>query len=151
MLAPWKESYDKPRVHLKKQGHHFANKGPYSQNYSFSSSHVWMWELDHKESWVPKKWCLRIVVLEKTLESPLDCKEIKPVTLKPNQPLIFIGRTDTVTEATIFGHLIWRGNSLEMTLMLGKIEGRRSRGNSGCNGWMASSTQWTWVWANFRS
>ena len=94
----------------------------------FSSSHVWMWELGHKESWVPKYWCFWTVVLEKTLESLLDCKEIEPVNLKGNQSWIFIGRTDAEAEAPIFGHLMWRTGSLEKTLMLGKIEGRRRRG-----------------------
>ena len=70
--VPWKESYDKPRQHIKKRRHHFANKGPYSQSYVFSSSHVQVWEWDHIEGWVPKNWCFWIVVLEKTLESPLD-------------------------------------------------------------------------------
>ena len=86
---------------LKKQRHNFADKGPYSQSYDFSSSYVWMWQLDHKEGWVPKNWCFWIVVLGKTLESPLDCKEIKPVNPKGNQPWIFIGRTDAEAEATI--------------------------------------------------
>ena len=85
-LAPWKESYDKPRQHIKKQRYHFGSKGPYSQSYSFSSSHVWMWELDHKEGWVLKNWCFQIVVLEKTLESPLDSKAIKPISPKGKQP-----------------------------------------------------------------
>ena len=86
-----------PRQHIKKQRHYFADKGPPSQIYGFSSSHVWMWELDHKESWVLKNWCFWIVPREKTLESPLDCKEIKPVNPKGNQPWIFIGRTDVET------------------------------------------------------
>ena len=86
MLVPWKESYEQPRWHIKKQRHYFANKGPSSQSYGFSSSHVWMWELDHKESWVLKNLCFWTVVLGKTLESPLDCKEIQPVNLKGNQP-----------------------------------------------------------------
>ena len=94
MLAPWKKSYDKPRQHIKKQRHHFADKGPYSQSYGFSSSHVRMWEWDHKEGRVLKKWCFQIVVLEKTLESPLDSKQIKPVNPKLNQPWIFIRKTD---------------------------------------------------------
>ena len=85
MLAPWKKSYDKPRWHIKKQRHYFANKGPSSQGYGFSSSHVWMWELDHKESWAPKNLCFWTVVLEKTLESPLDCREIQPLHPKGNQ------------------------------------------------------------------
>ena len=78
MLAPWEKSYDRPRQHIKKQRHYFANKGPSSQSYGFSSSLIWMWELDYKESWAPKKWYFWTVVLERSLESPLDCKEIKP-------------------------------------------------------------------------
>ena len=77
--TPWKESYDQPRYHIKKQRHYFANKGPSSQGYGFSSDHVWMWQLDCEESWAPKNWCFWTMVLEKTLESPLDCKEIQPV------------------------------------------------------------------------
>ena len=84
-LTPWKESYDQPRQHIKKQRCYFAIKGPSSQGYSFSSSHVWMWELDYKESWVPNNWCFWTVVLEKTLESPLDCKEIQPVHSEGDQ------------------------------------------------------------------
>ena len=86
------KSYDKPRQRIKKERHHFANKGSHSECYGFSSSHVWLWESDHKEGWVLKNWCFWIVVLEKTLESPLDRKEIKPVNPKGNQPWIFIGR-----------------------------------------------------------
>ena len=93
MLTSWKESYDQPRQHIKKQ-RLFAKKGPSSQNYGFSSSHVWMWELDHKEVGVPKNSCFWIVVLEKTLKNPLDCKEIKPVNPKGNQLWIFTERTD---------------------------------------------------------
>ena len=84
-LAPWKKSYDKPIQCIKKQRNHPANKGLYSLSYSFSSSHVWMWELHHKEGWAPKNWCFRTVVLEKTLESPLDSKEIQPVNPKGSQ------------------------------------------------------------------
>ena len=93
-LAPWMKIYDKLRQHIKRQRHHFPNKGSYNQSCGFSSSHVWMWELDHKDGWAPKDWCFQIVVLEKTLESPLDCKEIKPDNPKGSQPWIFIGRTD---------------------------------------------------------
>ena len=95
------ESYDKPRQHIKKQRHHFTYKGLSSQSYGFWSSHVWMWELDYKESWVPKNWCFWTVVLEKTLESPLDCKEIKSVNPKGNQSWIFIRRTDAEAAAPI--------------------------------------------------
>ena len=107
MLAPWKESDDQPRQHIKKQRHHSADRGPYSQSYGFSSSLVWMWELDHTEGWAPKNWCFQTVLLEKTFKSPLDCKEIKPVNPKGNQPWIFIGRTDTKAEAPI----LWRPDS----------------------------------------
>ena len=95
------ESYDQPRQHIKKQRHYFADKGPASQGYGFSSSHVWMWELDHKESWAPKNWCFWTVELEKTLESCLDSKEIKPVHPKGTQSWILIGRTDAKAETPI--------------------------------------------------
>ena len=97
-LTPWKESYNQPRQHIKKLRHYFADKGPSSQSYDFSSSHVQMWELDHKESWAPKNWCFWTVVLEKTLESPLDCKEIKQVNPKGDQSWVFIGKTDVEAE-----------------------------------------------------
>ena len=96
-----KESYDQPRQYMKKQRYYFDNKGSSSQGYGFSSSHVWMWELDCKESWVLRKWCLWIVVFEKILESSLDCKEIQPVNPKGNQSWIFIWRTDVEDEAPV--------------------------------------------------
>ena len=97
MLAPWKKSYDQPREHIKKQRHYFANKGSSSQSYGFSSDHVRMSELDDKESWALRNWYFRTVVLEKTLESPLDCKEIQPVHPKGDQSWVFIGRADAET------------------------------------------------------
>ena len=100
MLAPWKKSYDKLRQNIKKQRHHFANKCLFSQSSGFFSSHVWMWKLGH-EVWVPKIWCFQTLVLEKTLESPLDCNEIKPVNLKGNQPWIFSVRTDAKAETPV--------------------------------------------------
>ena len=102
------------RLHIQKQRHYFANKGPSSQGYGFSSSHVWMWELDYKESWVPKNWCFWTVVLNKTLESPLDCKVIQPVHSKGDQSWVFIGRTDVETETPILwppdakSWLVWK-------------------------------------------
>ena len=99
MLGSWKTSYDQLRQHIKKQEHYFANKGRSSQGYGFSSSHVWMWVLDYKESWAPKNWCFWR--LEKILESPLDCKEIQPVHPKGNQSWIFIGRIDAEAETSI--------------------------------------------------
>ena len=101
MLPPWKKSYNQPRQHIKKQRHYFANKDLYSQNYSFSGSHVWMWNKYHKERWAPNSWCFWTVVLENTLENPLDYKEIKPVHPKGNQSWIFIGRTDAEAEAPV--------------------------------------------------
>ena len=95
------ENYDQPRQHIKKQRHSFADKGASSQSYGFSSSHIWMWELDYKESWVPKNWCSWTVVLEKTLESLLDCKEIQPVHPKGDQSWVFFGRTDAEAETPI--------------------------------------------------
>ena len=119
MLTPWKKSYDQPRQHIQKQRHYFANKGPSSQGYGFSSSHVWMWELDCEESWAPKNCCFWTVVLEKTLESPLDCKEIQPVHLEGMMLKL---------KLQYFGRLMRRVDSLEKTLMLGGIGGRRRRG-----------------------
>ena len=127
MLASWKKSYDQPRQHIENQRHYFANKGLLSQSYGFSSGHVWIWELDYKESWVPKNWCFWTAVLEKTLENPLDRKEIQPVHPKENQSRIIIGRTDAEAEVPI----LWppdATDSLEKTLMLWKIEGRRRKG-----------------------
>ena len=101
MLTPWKESYNQPREHIKKQRCYFANNGLSSQGYGFSSSHVWIWELDYKESWEPKTWCFWTVMWEKTLESPLDCREMQLVHPKGNQSWIFIGRTDVEAEIPI--------------------------------------------------
>ena len=100
MLTPWKKSYDKPRQDIKKQRHHFADKGPYSQSIVLFSSHIQMWKLDHKESWTSKNWCFQTVVLKKTLESSLDY-EIKPINPKGNQSWIFTGRTNAKAEAPI--------------------------------------------------
>ena len=129
-LVSWKKSYDQPRQHIKKERHYSADKSPSSLNYGFCSSHVWMWELVHKKGflWAPKNWCFWTVVLEKTLESPLDSKESKPVHPKGNQPCIFIGRTDAEAETPILWPPDWRIDSLEKTLMLGPIEDRRRRG-----------------------
>ena len=101
MLTPWKESCDQPRQYIEKQRHYFVNKGPSSQGYGFSSGHAWMWELDYKESWAMNNWCFWTVVLEKTLESPLDCKEIQPVHPKVDQSWVFIGRTDVEAETPV--------------------------------------------------
>ena len=113
-LAPWKKSYDQPRQYVKKHRHYFANKGPSSQSYGFSSSQVWMWELSYNESWTLKHQCFWTVVLEKTLESPLDSKEIQPVYPKRNQSWILVGWTDAEAEIAILwppdakSWLIWK-------------------------------------------
>ena len=107
-----------------KQRHHLVNKGPSHQGYGFSSSHVWMWELDYEESWEPKNWCFWTVVLEKTLESPLDCKEIQPVHPKGDQSWVFIGRTDAEAETPI----LWPPHGKSWPWMLGGIGGRGRRG-----------------------
>ena len=127
-VTPWKESYDQPRQHIKKQRHYFANKGPSSQDYCFSSDHVWMWELDYKECWAPKNWCFWTVVLKKTLESPLDCKRSNQSFLKEISPGCSLMGLMLKLKLQYFGHLMRRADWFEMTLMLGKIEGRRRRG-----------------------
>ena len=111
---------------IKKQRHYFANKSPSSQGYGFSSGHVWMWELDCKESWTLKNRCFWTVVLEKTLESPLACREIQPV--HPEGPGCSLEGLMLKLKLQYFGHHIWRVDSLEKTLMLGKIEGGRRQG-----------------------
>ena len=147
-LVPWKKSYDKPSQHIKKQRHYFADKGSYNQSSGFSSSHVWMWVLNHKESWASKNWCFWSVVLEKILESPLDCKEIQPFHPKGNQSWIFIGRTDGETETPV----LWPPDA--KSWLIGKDwcwEGLGAGGEGNDRGWdiwMASPTQWTWIWVN---
>ena len=126
--TPWKESYDQPREHIKKQRHYFANKGLFSQGYDFSSSHIWMWELDYKESWTQKNWCFWTVVLEKTLESPLDCRRANQSILKKISPGCSLEGLRLKLKLQSFGHLMRRADSSEKTLMLGKIKGRRRRG-----------------------
>ena len=149
MLAPWKKSYDWPRQHIKKQKHYFANKGPSSQSYGFSSSHVWMWELDCKESWVPKNCCFWTVMLEKTLESPLDCKERQPVHPKGNQSWLFIGRTDTEAETLV----LWPPDVKNWLIRKDPDAGKHWKAGGegddrGLDGWMVSLIQWTQTWAN---
>ena len=128
MLASWKKSYDQPRQHIKKQRDYFANKGPSSQSYGFSTSHVWMWELDYKKSWAPQKWCFWTVVLEKILERPLDSKEIQTVNPKEISPEYSLGGLMLKLKLQFFGSIMQRTDSFEKTLMLGKIEGRKRRG-----------------------
>ena len=126
MLSLWKKRYDQPRQHFKKQRHYFADECSSSQSYGFSNSHVWMWEL--KESWALKNWCFWTVVLEKTLESPLDARRSNQSIPKEISPGISLEGMMLKLELQYFGHLMQRNDWLEKTLILGKIEGRRRRG-----------------------
>ena len=147
MLTPWKESYDQPRQHIKKQRLDFVNKGPSSQGYGFSSGHVWMWELDYKESWVLKNWCFWTVVLEKILESPLDCKEIKPINPKGDQSWIFIGRTDAEAETpSTLPTWCEELTHLKRPWWWERLKAGGEGDDRGWDGWLASPTQCTWVW-----
>ena len=129
MLTPWKKSYDQPRQHIKKQRHYFANKGPSSQGYGFSSGHVWMWELDYKESWAPKNWCFWTAVLKKTiLRVPWTARRSNKSILKAISPGCSLEGLMLKLKLQYFGHLMWRLDSLEKTLMLGGIGGRRRSG-----------------------
>ena len=145
-LAPWKKSYNQPRQYIKKQRHYFANKGPSDQSCGFSSSHVWMWELDHKKAEHQRidafeLWCWRRHL------SPWTAKRSKQSILKEINPKYSLEGWMLKLKLQYFGHLMWRTDSFEKTLMLGKIEGRRKRGRqTGWDGWMASATLWTWIW-----
>ena len=141
--------WNQPTQHIKKQIYYFTNKDPSSQSCGFSSSHVWMWELDYTESWALKNWCFWTVVLEKTLKSPLDYKEIQPVHPKGNQSWIFIGRTDAEAETPI----LWPPDVRKLTHLKRpwcweRLKAGGEGDNRGWDGWMASPTQWTWVWVN---
>ena len=147
-LAPCKKHCDQPRQHIKKQRHYFTDKGPSSQSYGFSRGHVWLWELGQKENWGPKNWCFWTVVLEKTLESASNCKEIQPVHPKGNKSWIFIGRTDAEAEAPI----LWPPDAKSWLNGkdpdAGKGWRQKDKGMIGWDGWMAIPTPWTWVWAS---
>ena len=128
LLTLWKESYDQPRQHIKKQRHCFINKGPSSQGYGFSSSHVWMWELDCEESWVPKNWCFWTVCWRRLLRVPWTARRSNQSILKETSPGCSLEGLMLKLKLQYFGHLMWRADSFEKTLMLGKTEGRRRRG-----------------------
>ena len=128
MLAPWKKSYDQPRQHIEKQRHYFADKCPSSQSYGFSSGHVWMWELDYKESWVPKNWCFWLWCWRRLLRVPWTARRSSPSILKEVSPEYALEGLMLKLKFQYFGHVMWRADSFEKTLMLGKIEGKRRRG-----------------------
>ena len=146
------EKLDQPRYHIKKQRDYFANKGPASQGYGFSSGHAWMWELDCEEGWLLKNWCFWPVVLEKTLESPLDCKVIQPVHSEGDQPWDFFGGNDAEAGTPV----LWPPHAKSWLIGkdsdAGRDWGQEEKGDDrGWDGWMASLTRWTWVWVNSRS
>ena len=124
---------------------------PSSQGYGFSSGHVWMWELDYKKSWVPKNCCFWTVMLEQTLESPLDCKKIQPVHSKGDQPWDFFGGNDTKAETPVLWPSHVKSWLIGKDCDAGRDWARKRRGQRGWDGWMASPTRWTWVWVNFVS
>ena len=128
MLAPWKNSYDQPRQHIKKHRDYSANKGPSSQSFVFSSSHIWMWELDYKESWEPKNWCFWTVVFRRFLRVRWTASRFNQSILKETSPEYSLEELMLKLKVQYFGNLMQRTDSLEKTLMLGKIEGRRRKG-----------------------
>ena len=151
MFAAWKKSYDRPWQHIKKQSHYLANISLSRPSYGFSSSHVWMWELDCTESCTPKNWWFWIVVLEKILESPLDWKDFQSLHPKGIESWILIERTDAEAETPIL-----RAPDVKNWLTgkdpdAGKDWRLEEKGKTGWDGWIASPTWWTWVWVNSRS
>ena len=149
VLTKWKILPEKVITSHQLCCHHFANKVLYSQSFGFSRSYVWMWELDHEAGWVLKNWCFWIVVPEKILESPLDCKEVKPVNPKAGPPWVFIGRTDAEAETPKLWLPDVKSWLIGKNPDAGKDGGQEEKGDDRrWNGWMASPTQWTCVWAN---
>ena len=127
-LAPWKKSYDQPRQRIKNQRHYFSDKHPSSQRYGFSSSHVWMWDLDYKESWAPRNWCFEQWYWRVLLRVPWIARRSNQSILKEISPEYSLEGLILNLKLQYFGHLMWRTDSSEKTLMLGKIEGRRKLG-----------------------
>ena len=140
----WKKSYDQPRQHIKKKRHYFADKGPSSQSYGFSSSHVWMWELDYKESWELKNWYYWAMVSQKTFETARRSNQLilKEISLEYSLEGLMLK-----LKLQYFGHMMWGTDLLEKTLMLGDWR-QDEKGMTGWDAWMASPTQWIWVWAS---
>ena len=145
------EKLCQPRQHVKKQRHYFANNSLSIQGFGFSSSYVWMWELDCKESWALKSWCFWTVVMEKTLERPFDCKEIQPVQLKEISSGCLLEGLMLKLKLQYFGHLIRGTDSFGKTLIWERLKAGGEGEDRGWDGWMASPMQWIWVWVNSRS
>ena len=155
MLAPWKDSYNKPRQCIKKQRHHFAKKGSYSQSYGFSSSHMWMWELDYKEGWAPKNWCFWILVRIVMLLNCLRLLRASWTARRSNQSILKEISPEYSLEGLMLklqycGLLMQRADSLEKIWCWERLRAGEEAGNRGWDGWMVSPTQLTWVWANSR-
>ena len=151
MLTPWKESYDQPRQHIKKQRHCFANKGQSGQCYGFSSGHVWMWELDYKESWALKNWCFWTMVLEKTLESPWTSRRSNQSILNDISPEYSLERLMSKLKLQYFDHLMRRTDSLQRPWCWERLKAGGEGDNRRWDVWMATPTQRAWVWVNSRS
>ena len=151
MLIPWKKSYDQPRQHIKKQRHYFANKGPSSEGYGFLNSHVWMWDLDYKESWVPKNWCFWTIVFKRRrelLRVPWTARRSNQSIWEEISPEYSLEGLILKLKVQYFGHLMRRTDSFEKTLMLGKIEGRRRRGRQRMRWLDGITNSMTLVWVN---
>ena len=144
--VPLPSPSDQPRQHIKKQRYYFANKGPFSQGYDFSNSLVCVWESDCKVSWAPKNWHFWTMVLEKTLESPSNCKEMHPSILKDISPEYSLEGLMVKLKLQYFGHLVRRVDSFEKTWCWERLKAGGEGDNRGWDGWIASLTQWTWVW-----
>ena len=148
MLAPWKESYDKPRQCIKKQRHHFADKGPYSQSYVFFASHVQMWELNHEESWAPNNWCFKLWWWRRLLRITWASRKSNQSILKGINHEYSLEGLMLKLKLQHFGHQMRRADPLEKTFMMEILRAGRKGGDRRRDGWMASPTQWTWVWGN---
>ena len=151
MLAPWKKIYDQPRQHFNKQRHYFANKDPSSQSYGFSSSHVWVWDLDYKEMWAGKNWCFWTMVLEKTVESLFDIKEIQPVHPRGIGPKYSLEGLMLMLKLQYFGTWCYELTHLKSPWCWEILKAGGEGNDRGWDGWVASLVQWTWVWVNSRS
>ena len=149
MFDPWKKSCDKPRQCIQKQRHHFANKGPYTQNYGFSCGHVWAWELAVKKTECQRIDAFKLRCWRRLLSVPWTARRSNQSVLKEINPEYSLERLMLKLKFQYFGHLMQRADSLEKTLMLGKTEGKRRMGQQRMR-WFDGTTQWTWVWAYFR-